>query len=197
MDQHGLARLQRAAFEHIVPDREECLRNRAGFHHAERRDDRQRVALVHRHVFGVAAAGDERRDLVAGLPALHAVAERHDLAGDLEAWNIGRARGRGILSLALHHIGAVHACGRDPDQHLARLRRRHVALLWHQHVRLAGLADRDCGHAGRDAHRACPRFVSRLNSACPAKVDTGFAKKDMRKPRTPCGSGCDNHLERS
>ena len=53
--------LQRAALEHVVPDREERLGDRAGFDHRELRDHRQRVGLVHDGVFGIAAARQRAR----------------------------------------------------------------------------------------------------------------------------------------
>ena len=76
--------LQRAALEHIVPDGEEGLRHGGGFDHRQAAD-RQRVALMRERVFGVAAADDQRHDLVADLPARSARAERDDFAGDFEA----------------------------------------------------------------------------------------------------------------
>ena len=117
MQQHGLAGFQRAALEHVVPDGEEGFRDRAGFHHRELRDHRQRDRLVRDAVFGIAAARDQRHHLVADLPALHAVAERDDFAGNLEPGNIARAGRRRIVALALHHVRPVHAGGRDLDQH--------------------------------------------------------------------------------
>ena len=77
------------------------------------------MALVCRAIFGVAAADHQRHDLVAELPARHAGAERDHLAGDLEPGDVGRALGRRIEALALHHVGPVDAGGRDLDQHLA------------------------------------------------------------------------------
>jgi hypothetical protein len=73
------------------------------------------------------------------------VSQRHHLAGDLEAWNVGRAFRRRIGALALAHVGTIDAGRRDLDQDLARLRRRHRAILGHQHLRPAGGFDSDHG----------------------------------------------------
>ena len=77
------------------------------------------VALVRRAIFGIAAADHQRHDLVAELPAPDARAERDHFAGDLEPGNVGRALGRRIVALALHHVRPVDAGGRDLHQHLA------------------------------------------------------------------------------
>ncbi len=106
-------------------------------------------ALVRHPIFRVAAAGHERADRVADLPALHVRAERHDLAGKLQSRNVGRAGRRRVMALTLHHVRTVDARGRDLDQHLAGSGRRHRAFLGHQHVGRAGRGDCDRGHAGR------------------------------------------------
>ena len=108
--------------------------------------------LVGQAILRVAAADHERADLVAELPALHVRAERRHLAGDLEAGNVGRALGRRIGALALAHVRTVDAGGRDLHQDFAGARRRHRALLRHQHLRPAGGADGDRSHAGGQCH---------------------------------------------
>ena len=95
-----------------------------GFDQPQPARHRQRVALVRRTVFGIAAADHERHHAVAPLPSLDAGAERDHLAGDLEPGNVRRPFGRRIKSLALHHVRPIDAGGGDLDQHLAFGRRR-------------------------------------------------------------------------
>ena len=51
------------------------------------------MRLIGQAVLRVAAADHERADLVADLPALHALAERGDLAGDLQAGDVRQRQG--------------------------------------------------------------------------------------------------------
>jgi len=104
------------------------------------------VAFVGEAVFRIAAAGDQRHHLVAELARGDLVAERDHLAGDLEAGQVAGAGRHRIEAEPLQHVRAVDACGRDLDQDLVRPRPRHRPLLGHQHLRSAGLADRDGGH---------------------------------------------------
>ena len=83
------------------------------------------MAFVREAIFGIAAADDQRHDLVAVLPARDVIAQRDHLAGDFEPGNIGRALGRRIKSLPLHHVGPVDARGGDFHQNLARPGLRH------------------------------------------------------------------------
>src|SRR5436190_24158947 len=111
---------ERATLEHIVPDREESLRYRAGLLHWIVRGNGQGVAFMRKTILRVAAADHERHHLVADLPARHAVAERDHLARDLEARNVRRAFRWRIKTLALHDIGPVDAGGGDLDQNFSR-----------------------------------------------------------------------------
>ena len=92
MDEEDLARLQPAALEHIGPDGEEGLRQR------RRLDQVEQPFGTGRHcgagataVLGIAAAGDQRADLVALAPARVPARQRGDRPGDIEA---GRCRAR-------------------------------------------------------------------------------------------------------
>ena len=108
----------------------------------------------------VAAADHQRHDLVAELPARDAGAERDHLAGDLEAGNVGRALAAADrVPWRCTHVGPVDAGGRDLDQDFAGAGRRHRALLRHQHLRAAGRADGDRGHAGGQRAHDRPRYV--------------------------------------
>ena len=60
--------------------------------------------------------------------------DRDDPARDFEAGNVGRARRRRVLALALQDVGAVDARRLDRDQHLARARDRHRPLGQVQHL---------------------------------------------------------------
>ena len=109
-----------AALEHVVPDREECFRERRPPSTMKGRPGRQRVTFVSEAIFGVAAADHQRHDRVAQLPAARLPApQRYDLAGNLQPRNVGGARRRRVETFALHDIGPVDARGRDLNQDLA------------------------------------------------------------------------------
>jgi len=50
------------------------------------------------------------------------------------------------MSLALYHVGAVHAGRGDLHQDFALARRRHRLLFGNEHVRSAWFADGNAGH---------------------------------------------------
>ena len=95
MDQHALAADQPAALEDIVPDGEIGFRQRRGLDQVEALGHRQAQCGRRDRVIGIAAAGDQRADLVADGQVADAAAARDDLAGHFEAGNVGRARGGG------------------------------------------------------------------------------------------------------
>ena len=99
------------------------------------------------HLLGVAAAGQQRADLLAGLPPGDAVAEGGHGARALEARIGRRARRRRVEPLALHEVGPVDACRGHLDQNLARPRPRvrHLGPL--QNFGASGLADHDRVHS--------------------------------------------------
>src|SRR5690606_19338635 len=68
---------------------------------------------------GVAAAGQQRADLVALRQVRHALADGRDDAGALQPEHLGRAGRRRIVALALQEVGAVDAGGGDLDDDLA------------------------------------------------------------------------------
>ena len=77
------------------------------------------MAFMRYAEFSVAAAHDQRHDLVGLLPTRHAGSASDDYAGDFEPWNIGSARRRRIKAHTLHDVGPVNAgCG-NLDQDFA------------------------------------------------------------------------------
>ena len=160
MDEEGLALPEPSALEDVGPDREEGLGDAGGLDHREALGHRQALPLRRGAVLGIAAAGDERADAVAALPALHVIADRDDRAGDLEPRYVRRAGRRLIHAPPLQHVGPVHPGGRDLDEHLVRPDLRHVALRRLEDAGLARRGDLDGGHLVRELHR---RFRSRGN----------------------------------
>ena len=146
MDQEALARLQAPAIEHIGPDREERLGERRRPHGVVALGKGQTLRHRRAAILGIAPAGHQRAHGIADLPAGNALAKRNDLAGDLEAGDVGRARRRRVAALALQDIRPIDAGRGDLDQHLAGRRPRRRALAGCQHLRSAGLLDLDGGH---------------------------------------------------
>ena len=138
---------KRAALEHIVPDRHQRFRGRAGLHASTApAGTAHRLGILRDAILRVAAAGHQRHHLVAELVLVGAGADRDHFAGDFEAGQVAGAGRRRIAAGALRHVGAVDARGRDLDQDLVRAGRRHRAGFGHQHLGAAGLADADDGH---------------------------------------------------
>ena len=106
---------------------------------------RHRRPLVHDRQLRLAAAADHGHDAVARLEALRPAPDRHHLAGQLEARDVGRrARRRRIAALELVHVGAVEPGRAHAHEQLARLR-----------LGVRMLLDRDLAVAdGGGAHRA-------------------------------------------
>jgi len=103
------------------------LRDRGGVLEAHRVGDLRERALVRRDRLGVTAAADQAEHAVADAEPLDAVADRVDLAGDLETGNVGRRVGRRwICAHALQQIRAVDRGRADAYAHFAarRLGRR-------------------------------------------------------------------------
>ena len=109
-----------AALEHVVPDGEDGLGQSGGFDHGKALRHRKRGCLGRHGEAGIAAAIDQRADVIAKLEPRRAGPKRRNNAGDFEAEQIGGALGRGIETLALQHVGPVDAGGFDLDQDLVR-----------------------------------------------------------------------------
>ncbi len=150
-------------------------------------------------VLRVAAADDQGRDAVAGLPAGDAGTAGDDFAGHFEAGNIGGALGRRIEAETLHDVGAVHAGGDDFHQDLAFPGRGNRPLLRHQHLRAPWSGDHDGGHArGNGSHHGSLwllldlKINTRLFTPCSRKrADfSGRIGRPAQPVRHP--AGCDN-----
>ena len=146
MHEQRLARLQRAALEDVGPDGEEGFRDRRGFDRRKAGGNRQGVAFVGEAIFGVAAAGNERRDPRAERVTRRARPERGHLAGDLQAENVRCAGRRRIDALALEDVGPVDARRLDLDEDFARARDRARPGLKLENLRPAGSGREDRAH---------------------------------------------------
>ena len=121
MQHQRLAGFQGAMFEHIGEYREHGLRQGGGLHEAQALGDRKCMACVANGVLGIAAAAQQRADLVTRLPAPRA----HDhLAGHLQPHGLRRARRRRIETHALDDVRPVDPRCVHADQDLAFLRLR-------------------------------------------------------------------------
>ena len=100
--------------------RREDLGEAAGFGPVERLRHRHRGALVHHRQLGLAASSHDRHHAVALGEALGARAECLDLAGELQARDVGGGAGRRRVGAPpLEHVRAVQAGGADANEHLA------------------------------------------------------------------------------
>ena len=146
MNQKRLAGLERAALEHVVPNRHQRLRDGASLQHRQSGRYRHRLRILCDAILRVAAAGHQRHDLVAKLVPDGASAEGYDFAGDFKARQIAGSGRRRVRTGALRDVGAVDAGGCHLDQNFASSGRGHRASLWQQHLGPARLADADNGH---------------------------------------------------
>ena len=104
----------------------------------------------------IAAADHERHHQIAVLPARDVRAAGDDLAGNLEARNVGRTLRRRVKAHALHDVRPIDPRGRDLDYNLARRRPRHGTQFRREDVRAAGFADGDDRHpVGQWYHGKC------------------------------------------
>ena len=102
VDQHALAGCEPALGQQGVVRGDERLGDRRGLDEVEVRRDRHRHPLVRHDVLGLPAAADDPEDPVADLERAGDVRpQRIDLAGILEARDVGRcARRRGYIPRA-------------------------------------------------------------------------------------------------
>ncbi len=136
-----------AAIEQVGPDGEERLGNSRGLARPVTAGQRQRLRFRHDAVLGVAAARDERADVVALAPAHDVRADGRDGSGDLEARQVRHARWRRILAEPLQDVRPIHACGLDAHQQFARSGSRCRPLDQTQDFRAAGCRDLDRFHS--------------------------------------------------
>ena len=117
-----LAGLQRGEVEDVAPDRAGDLGQAGGVQQRHPGGHGQQLPDGDGDLLGVAAAGEQRADLVADRPAGDALAERRRSAGALQA-GVGRGAGRrGVEAAALQQVGPVDGGRDDVDEHLARAR---------------------------------------------------------------------------
>jgi hypothetical protein len=143
-------KLSPAAIEQIAPHREEGLRQAGRVDQGETPRHRQALRRRGDAIFGIAAAGDERADLVALMPFGDALAEPRDRAGDFEAEDRRSARRRRVIAGALQDIRPVDPGGGDADQHLAGGGTRHRAGGERQRLGSARRGQADIPHLLRD-----------------------------------------------
>jgi hypothetical protein len=145
------------AVEEVGPDGEEGFRQRRRLHRVVAAREGQRLGRRHGAILRIAAAIGERADLIAHPIGGDALAERHDLAGDLQAEDgagIGRRR---IVALALQHVRPVDARRRDANEDLAACRMGRMLFHHHQIVRAAVFGEPDIGHGRWHWHGLAPR----------------------------------------
>ena len=98
-------------------------------------------------IIGVAAAGDQRRNVSAEAVNPGVRSKRDDFAGNFQAEHISHAGRRRIVALALMDIRSVDACGFDPNQNLALRRNRTRAEFNLERLRTARAGRDNCAHS--------------------------------------------------
>ncbi len=109
---------QSGPLEHVDPHREEGLGKSRSLDERIAARDRQALRRGRGDILGVAAAGHQRADPIAGFPFIHACAGGDDGAGHLEPWYVGCAGRWRVAALALQDVGSVDAGRGDLDQNL-------------------------------------------------------------------------------
>ncbi len=141
-----LAGLESGAGDQRVVRGDEHLRDRAGGDEVHAVGHGHHLAGGDGHLFGVAAAGEQGADAVAGLPLLDALTDRFDLAGGLHADDRRRARWRRVEAATLQDVGAVDRGAVHADQHLAGGGDGVGDLAQAHHLGIAGLVDDNGTH---------------------------------------------------
>ncbi|MNE71732.1 hypothetical protein D3C80_1676290 [compost metagenome] len=134
------------ALEHIDPDGKEGFRDCCRLRQAHVLGHRQRIALMHFAVFGIAAAGNQGAHAIAWGIILYPNADSNHFAGYFQTGDIRCAGWRRVLATALHHVRPVNPGGGDLHQNLTLLQRRQWPFGDNQHFRFAWLADFDRFH---------------------------------------------------
>jgi hypothetical protein len=120
VDEQALARAEAGLGEQRVVRGREHLGQAAGGGPVQALGHGHELALVDDAALGLPAAAHDRHHPVAGGEAPGAGPERLDLAGELQAGDVGRrAGGRGVGAAALQHVRAVQPGAADPDEDLA------------------------------------------------------------------------------
>ena len=119
VDEQLLTVLELAHHEHVRPHRAGDLHQCGRLDEGDAERHGGHLAGRHRDVLGIAAAAEQRADLLAGMQIGDAFADGGDLAGALQAENVTGTGRRVVEAPALHQVRAIEP-GRDhPDQHLA------------------------------------------------------------------------------
>ncbi len=144
--------LRSAAVEDVGPDREERLGDRSRFGQREAGWHREGGAIVDGAILGIAAAGYQRRHVIADGKRGDGLTAGDDFAGDLQAENIGDAGRRRIAAAALRDVRPIDAGRCHLDQDLVGSWHRRRALHHLQHLGTAWLAGDDGGHRFWNRH---------------------------------------------
>ena len=148
LHQQRFARREARAVVDVRPDGEEGFRQRRGFQRREALRDRQRLHFRRHAELGVAAAVDERAHLVSHPEFGDGIAHGGNLAGNLQARQVGGIRRHGVPAHPLQDVRAVDAGGRHLDEDLVRFRHGGGTFGGNQDFGTAGLADFDAAHDG-------------------------------------------------
>lgn len=138
------------AVKDVAPDGEEGFRQTGRVGHRNALGDGQAMIRVDGHVLRVAAAVGQRADLVAFLPPDDVAAGGHDGPRNLQAEQVGRALGRGIVAAPLHEVGSVDAGAAHLDENLVGGRPGYRPAAQLQNLRPAGSGGHDRVHLAGD-----------------------------------------------
>ena len=118
MQQHALLLLQPGLHVQVQVGSGKHLGNSSGADRVEAARHLQHLPRRHHHLFGIAAAGEQRAHLIARSHATDALAHLEHLARALQAEDGASARRWRVAARALHQIGAIDGGGFDADAHL-------------------------------------------------------------------------------
>ena len=151
-------------------------------------------------IFGIAAAGDQRADLLPDQRARRR-ARRDDFSRDLEPEDVGRAGRRRIEAPALQYVGPVDPGRGDLDQDFVRARPRHRPLDHRQLVRAVGCGATtaliDGGKLGHGAGLLTARPAGStippmdLDELFPSKPGDPLVELAQAGPRSDVGRGAE------
>jgi hypothetical protein len=153
VDQQGLAAAEAGLADDRVVRGDERLGDRRGVLERHPVGDFGDRALVGDELLGVAAAAGQAEHAIADREPLDAGPERVDLAGELQARDVGRRVGRrGVGAHALQQVGAVDGRRPHPDPDLPARGLGRGAFDEGEDVGSSWLGDRDRSHAGTIPH---------------------------------------------
>jgi hypothetical protein len=118
---------------------------------------------------GVAAAGHERADLVAGRPAADSRRRPPRPYPPPRARNVGGPRRRRIAATPLHDVGTIDAGGANLDQDVARAWRQVGTLSPDEHIGSPGFTNLDRNHDSLSSGNAASVVAGSSTSAAAAR----------------------------